>query len=313
MDNQKSSFKRGNRILVIGSEPFAKNAYYFFDSFRRYSFYYDLNSNHYIIKIIKIFRYFYLILLVDIVYIIGYFKPDSIYIKIAKLFKKKIIVHWIGSEVLKLSRKHYQRVDGAFSVTMDLKRELERHNIPTIHLPLFLQLDLDDVDLDFEEEKLHRILFYLPNNKEMFYGLKYLILLARVFSQTKFYVIGSTKITFSENNIFKLGYLDNNELNSVLRKTTIYVRITEHDGLSQLLLRTLSLGKTVVSNTRYSYVVHFDSQSKNDDDLIKVISNLITNKPMINVAAIKFMREQYNNIEQLKRYRIAFNEIGVIL
>jgi hypothetical protein len=302
-----------SKLLIFGSEPFAYKTFLFLKSFSRDVSYLGTIPKKGILKLIRFFEWVMLLSKVEFIYTIGYFKPDSIYYLIARLLRKKIIVHWIGSEILDLKKSHYWPVHVGFSVTRKLLHELDLHSINSNYLPLFFSIGSAKEYNKQVYPNSHGVLFYLVAGKEQFYGLEYLMLLADAFGETPFYVIGSSKISFQNDNIYSVGYLDEDSLNELFRKITIYVRITQHDGLSQLILKSLSLGRVVVSNTQYPFVTFYNPSEDSCSKLIESLMVFLSKKPMINNDSINYIDEHYGYSKQILRYKSAFNEVGIKL
>ena len=249
----------------------------------------------------------------DAVYKIGYFRPNAPYYLIARLLKKKIIVHWIGSEVLYLKKSHWWPLDGSFSVSNQLVYELTSFNIYTKLLPLYFPIGLiDQKNIEFSISS-HGVLFYLVKNQEEFYGVRYLMLLANIFSDVMFYLIGSSDMVKTQGNIMNMGYLDEKSLDNLFSKITLYVRITEHDGLSQLMLKSLLNGKEVITNTDHPFVKYFNPLSGNDEDLVQMVCQILDNEPIVNKDGMDYVNEFYKPSLQFDRYQKAFKTLGIQL
>jgi len=313
MTTEKSKINANLNILVLGSEPFAWDLFKFLNSFSYKILYLNITGNNLMRKMFSIFCFLLLLKKIDYIYTIGYFKPNSIFYKLPRLFHKEIIVHWIGSEVLHLKAGHYRKFYGSFSVSNNLLHELDSHSIKSRFLPLFFPFDSKIDSLRCGSPSSHGILFYLVLGEESFYGLEYLRLLARIFKETPFYVIGTSRIKFTEGNIYNMGYLDKQPLEYLFSKVTIYVRITKHDGLSQLILKSLSLGKVVISNTIHPFVQQFNPAKDNSDVLIRLVRNILEKDPVTHRDSIDYIKNFYSYSEQVRRYRIAFEELGIRL
>lgn len=312
MISLRNNKKYKHQVLVIGSEPFGKNTYEFFKSFDANVAYFDTEFTHWWIIPLKTFRYTYMLFKCDAIYKLGYFRPCAPYYLLARILNKKIVIHWIGSEVLDLKKCHHWPIQGSFSVSINILNELKLFNINSTILPLYFPLPVNNIVNNFSPTA-HSLLFYLPKKQEEFYGLRYLRLLANAFEDTQFYVVGSTDIKFPNNNIMSVGYLNDQSLNDLIQKVSIYVRITKHDGLSQLMLKSLSFGKAVVSNTEHPYVIHYNPLIHNEKDLVQIMKQLLDRKSKIDKEGIDYIKEMYDPSLQFNRYQIAFRDIGIDL
>lgn len=305
--------KYKHKLMVVGSIPFGENTYNFLKSFgSNVSFFNTYYKNWWNFPF-KSLLYIRMLLKTDAVYKIGYFRPSAPYYLIARLLKKKIIVHWIGSEVLDLKGSHSLPIHGSFSVSNELVNELDSYNIHSSWLPLFFPIELSNQIKYKVTASSHGVLFYMVKNQEEFYGLKYLLLLANNFKNVPFYLIGSSNMLFNNENIINMGYLNEQSLGNLFSRITLYVRITEHDGLSQLMLRSLLLGKEVITNTEHPFVNYFNPLSSNEKDLIQMMSQILDNKPKLNKGGIDYVNEFYKPSSQFDRYQMAFKTIGIHL
>lgn len=302
-----------HKLLVVGSIPFGYNTYGFLKSFGSRVYFFDTNFKNWWNLPIKSLLYILMLTKTDAVYKIGYFRPSAPYYLIARLLKKKIIVHWIGSEVLDLKKSHSWPIHGSFSVSNELVNELDSYNIHSSWLPLFFPIELSNQIKYKVTVFSHGVLFYLVKNQEEFYGLKYLLLMANNFKNVPFYLIGSSNMLFNNENIINMGYLNEKSLGNLFSRITLYVRITEHDGLSQLMLRSLLLGKEVITNTEHPFVNYFNPLSSNEKDLIQMMSQILDNKPKLNKDGIDYVNEFYKPSSQFHRYQMAFKTIGIHL
>lgn len=305
--------KYKHKLMVVGSIPFGINTYDFLKSFGSSVSFFDTNYKNWWNLPIKSLHYLLMLIKNDAVYKIGYFRPSAPYYLIARLLKKEIIVHWIGSEVLDLKKSHSWPIHGSFSVSNKLVNELDSYNIHSSWLPLFFPIELSDHFNYKSTISSHGVLFYMVKNQEEFYGLKYLLLLANNFKNVPFYLIGSSNMLFSNENIINMGYLNEQSLGTLFSRITLYVRITEHDGLSQLMLKSLLLGKEVITNTEHPFVNYFSPLSSNEKDLIQMMSQILDNKPKLNKDGINYVNEFYKPSIQFDRYQMAFNQIGIHL
>jgi hypothetical protein len=215
--------------------------------------------------------------------------------------------------VLDLKKSHYWPIHGSFSISESIKDELNKNSIKSNLVPLFFPLKkISKIEHD-SYPKSHAILYYLVENQEQFYGVEYLELLATRFENTEFYLIGNSKLIFDNKNILNLGYLNESSLDELFKRITVYIRITEHDGLSQLILKSLSLGKIVITNTIHPFVNLFDPLLQTDSDLIEMFSDIVIKEPVMNYSAIDYINKYYDYSEQFNRYKSAFNEIGILL
>ncbi|NME35810.1 MULTISPECIES: glycosyltransferase [Fusobacterium] len=260
-------------------------------------------------KILKIKEDIKKILKSDIIYgaYIGVLnKKNLLYLIIGKCLRKKVICHWIGSDVLvalKNPKKalFMQRfIDMNLSGSEILKKELESIGIKSIEEHIILN-DINYKTLKMPEE--HSVLVYLPTNKEDFYGEEYIKKLSKEFLKIKFYVVANeNKDKFKEYpNIINLGKVSIEEMEKIYKKISILIRMVEHDGLSLMLMEALAKGKEVI----YSYDFPYTYKSNDYKSLKENFVNIIKNKPTENIKGAKYITENFkveNYINNLISY-----------
>ena len=229
---------------------------------------------------------------VDIIYFgYGCYKMNP-YLKIARLYNKKVISHWIGSDVLKAkNNKHLNKVQSYISYNLTcspiLKDEL-----------LDLEIKAEEVaiiptNMSNNYSKLpkkHGAIMYLPKGSEEFYGIKYLKYAAKQFKDIKFFVVGNDNDTLHLKNVCFLGKITPEEMNSLYDKTSILIRLPEHDGLSLMLLEALIKGKEVI----YCYDFPHTRHVTNNKELHKELTDIVSKKPIYNVEGHDHIIEKYN-------------------
>jgi hypothetical protein len=88
------------------------------------------------------------------------------------------------------------------------------------------------------------ILAYAIDGRGDLYGLDFVLDLARRRPDVRFLLLGSTPTDGLPENVKALGWVSDAE--AVMAKTTLYVRPTSHDGLSNLVLEALVSGRYVL-------------------------------------------------------------------
>ena len=134
----------------------------------------------------------------DMVYqVFGQSVRASKSLSLAALLKKKIVIHWIGTDVLdatveykktgKILNEEYQHVDLACAA--HLKDELMKIGVHSEYVPIF------PIDIPFEPlpaPSQHAILSYIPEDKTAFYGLPELKHLAKRFPDIDFHIVANS-------------------------------------------------------------------------------------------------------------------------
>jgi len=185
-----------------------------------------------------------------------------------KFWHKKIIISWIGTDVLTVNKNPLYRiltkfcqfmVDQNLVVAPHLKRELLEIDIKSqlLSLPIFKLYKLQN------STQKNKILVYLPDNTksrfEFFQGniIKKII---RDFPEVKFVILANSGKQFSENNVKCIKWTEN--MDDLYFETNGVIRLPIHDGLSNTILEALSMGRFVIaSNSSIPYCMEANSYS----------------------------------------------------
>ena len=260
-------------------------------------------------KVMKLIEDIGNILKSEVVYgsFIGLFnKKNLIYLLLIKIFRKKVICHWIGTDVLIAMKKPRRTrflqkfINLNLSGSLLLKQELESIGILSIEEHIIL----DDINYEIEKApEKHRVLVYLPTNNIEFYGGKYIEKLAIDFSNIEFYIVANEneKRFKGYNNIMNFGKVSLEKMEEIYKSISILIRLVEHDGLSLMLMEALVKGKEVI----YSYDFPDTYKSNNYDDLKQIFQKIIEVKPKLNEEGAKYIKENFSRkkyINNLKKY-----------
>jgi hypothetical protein len=189
----------------------------------------------------------------DIVYLLGgqverWSRPDWL----ARFARRPIVMHWLGSDVTyalaaaqhgRLSQRlvsqpiHWAEVEW----TSD---ELRSLGIQPEVVPL------TSTRLARESSPLppvFTVLSYLPGARPDFYGRATVMSLARSLPEIRFLIAGSEGPASPPlPNVEFLGWVEN--MQPVYARTSVLLRIPEHDGLSFMVLEAMAAGRHVIWN-----------------------------------------------------------------
>lgn len=189
----------------------------------------------------------------DLIYLIGGdIRPNRFY-HLALLLKKKIIFHWVGSDILDM--KAWRDLGRQFSPYLVNRvthwaevnwtaNELKELGLTSQVVPL--------TPADFPEEVRELpdkfvILTYLPTGKADFYGEATIVELARKFPGIVFLAVAAQTIDRNPEwppNLISVGWVDN--MNEFYSEVVLMIRLTRHDGLSFMVLEALAHGRHVI-------------------------------------------------------------------
>ncbi len=262
------SFQRKIRVLLLGYPYFvnkllelAKDSKYVFE-----------------VAPCNRLKFWWSLLQTDLVYQIGGdLRPNRLYQRIFKL-KKKLVMHWVGSDILEMQQwqakrnsfvpellsqvEHWTEVDWTAT-------ELAALGIKPKVIPLTPTVFPDEIR---ELPKEFVVLTYLPTGKEEFYGIKQIIKLATAFPQVIFLAAAASSNRQSEivwpDNIIPLGWVD--RMTDLYSQVVLLIRLTEHDGLSFMVLEALAQGRHVF----WSYPLNGVTQITDEEILFENFGKL---------------------------------------
>ena len=181
---------------------------------------------------------------------------------ILKLLNKRVLLHWQGTDVTQVSR-----LTGVFlsklltcqvAQVSWLCEELKTKGI----IARELSIPPTEIFNKFPPlPKVFTVLIYLGNfdGKECFYSKEKMRKLAEEFKDVMFYVVGGNSLGVDLPNVYDLGWIIPSKMSEVYSKITVLLRITEHDGLSHMVLEALGRGRYVIWNKKYNHCLYADS------------------------------------------------------
>lgn len=213
-----------------------------------------------------------------------------------KLMHKKIVVSWIGTDVLHANSCLLSRVITKISQSMidinlvvseNLKKELNQIGIKAKlqPLPVFLLYKINEIP------NQKRVSVYLPDKNKQnwsFYQGDIIKKLVKSFPDVEFIIVPNTGKNFSEKNVKCIKWTDNME--EIYSQVMATIRLPIHDGLSNTILEVLSLGRTMITSpVDFPYC----KIATNFEEAKGHLQNVIEN-PSINIEASEFLHKNYN-------------------
>ncbi len=248
----------------------------------------------------------YRLLTCDIVHIIfPVLSPFAVrVIAILKKLNKKILRHWIGSDVMAMSHNPAKKklmveagsyTDANITQSTELQHELQALGVQS----KIVRIITDDVTYhEVPMPQTFTVLCYLPKGKENFYGYETLVQLAKDFPDISFLVSshdgdGLTHLP----NITYLGRVDSAD--DLLNRASCLLRIVEHDGLSKMIIEALGKGRQVI----WIYKFPFCHTATNYTETANALRTIATNGNTLNAGASDYVRSELSvkkNISLLK-------------
>jgi hypothetical protein len=236
----------------------------------------------------------------DLIYLIGgELRPNRFY-KVAFFLRKKLIMHWVGSDILEM--KQWQQKGRRFCPLLLKKavhwaevnwtaQELQEIGVKAQVVPLTpasFPAEVKELPVKFVA------LTYLPSGKELFYGSEQILRLARQFPEVVFLAVAaSTTQTHPEwpANLIPVGWVDNME--ELYREVTVLIRLTEHDGLSFMVLEALANGRYVVWTYPLDGVCQVTEYSQLVQTIADLYQNFLNGKLLLNQSGRSLIEEHY--------------------
>ena len=232
----------------------------------------------------------------DYVYFVGVINLK--FLKLAKLFNKKVICHWIGTDVTTIAKlpekqkKNFIKLckktgNKHFAITPKIVQKLQEYGIESELLEITSNNVLPQKKVEFS--KKHSILAYWSPLKREFYGGNVIDKLAIDFPELTFYILGSDGN--GETQLSNLVYLNKvKDIEEVFDKITILIRITKHDGLPSMILETLARGKWVIFSDDFPHTIKAQTYFEAKEALTK-----LQLKTELNIEGMKYIENNYNS------------------
>lgn len=226
-------------------------------------------------------------------------------------FGKRIVAHWIGSDVMNL-RSHVtrhgavpeflsRRVDAHLADSPLLQEELKTLGIASTVIRLLpKRIEADVQPLPATPAALS----YWADSRATFYGSDLFMSLAKAFPDMRFYVVGATGKNMNDvpENVRFLGNVV--DMDSVYRKVTVLFRLVAHDSLSAMVLEALARGKYVL----YSHTFPHTIQVKGPEDASAALAEIRTASSP-NVQGAAYVRENFSWRQEIRRLKAVYLQL----
>ena len=249
-------------------------------------------------------EFFSKLLVTDMIYHVGGIDiSSSLFFRIAYLLRKKIVVHWIGTDVLnftKAEKKGINRNCINLVVSEQLQNELKEIDINSFVVPIFPPNFSCDV---MTPPKKHSVLSYVPETREEFYGMTLLKKIAEHFSDIDFHIVANSGKNDNRklHNMHYHGFLNADELKKMYKECSVLFRFPEHDGLPVMVLEALGYGRTVIYRYEFPYV--YTPRSGDFNDVITVFEKVFSTSPKAAEEASAFVAAEFSMARQIQLYK----------
>lgn len=241
----------------------------------------------------------------DVIYSVSGRELNSLYMRLAELLRKKIIIHWIGTDVLEALSQPPRKIHSGCTHLAGselLREELETIGISSVVIPI-VPTNIKFSPLPMPER--HAVLVYIPEDREDFYGMPLLKKLAGQFPDITFHIVANSGKNDKSPypNVSYEGMLDFTAMRVLYAKCSILFRYPQHDGLSMMVLEAMGTGRTVIYKYKFPY-----AKTPSDDTLpsiLKTFEEVLSTPPHLDREAIDYVNSSFSMEKQVLRYKRA--------
>jgi len=221
--------------------------------------------------------------------------------------EKNFAMHWCGSDVLYVindprASELAKKTNIRFTCeTEDARQELASVGIMAEFAPMFSERFEDYPFTD--NEKVFDVCVYCHPNKFL-YNRQLMIDVAEAMPELKFCFFGDR--FEAPDNVLCDGWVEQDTVKDILSSSRVYLRVTEHDGYPDLVIKSCLLGTQVVSN--WDFMGCMVTNKNNIIDTIKSalkcrngkeISDFYRNSNLINNWEKIYGHEQFLQLQDL--------------
>lgn len=266
----------------------------------------------------KGFRMWLALLRSDLVYLIGGdLRPNRFY-RVALLLRKKLIFHWVGSDILAMQdwRNQGKRFAPAFVKRVThwaevdwTARELAALDIPARVIPLTPATFPESVK---ELPEKFVALTYLPPEKAGFYGESLIIQLAKAFPDVTFLAVGTAPTARNSawpGNLVSVGWVG--DMAELYREVSVLIRLTQHDGLSFMVLEALANARYVIWSYSFDGVFQANDYSRLEQVFRDLYQEYRDGKLQLNYPGRERVMQFYNPQAVWERISRGMDEVLV--
>ena len=238
----------------------------------------------------------------DVLHVLGWPRLWSLWVA-ARLMRRPVILHWIGSDVLSfLANPRWCRVAGPglnalvachLAGAVNLMTELRDVSIYARYEPLGMLL-MNGTEVA-PLPRMPSVLTYLPPERFNFYGGDKVLEMAKAAPDIHWLVVGNDGERLPRlANVEYLGFVD--DMDAVYRKTTVLVRLTEHDGTGVMPIEALERGRHVV----WSHRMPFCRLAKTSESALREVRAAIASGSL-NLKGAAYVHKEFDVRKHEKR------------
>jgi glycosyltransferase involved in cell wall biosynthesis len=196
-----------------------------------------------------------------------------------RLRGKKMVNHWIGTDVASAVRFHKRRFSAVFTnklfdiqlaVSSHLVKELKSIGVTARVMPNVPDIS-SDTPVEFPRSK-KGVMVYLPENRVVFHRWRMIAQIAEEFPSVTFHIVAHSGNGLEKSkNIDFHGWLSDGEMEKVWSRVNALLRIPKHDGLPLMLLEGLARGKYVMWSYPFPNCYHVTTMKNLKNSLKEVL------------------------------------------
>lgn len=219
---------------------------------------------------------------------------------LAFAFKVKVIMNWVGTDVLDAINA---KKTGVFNqkyienATHHCEVSWIAHELKEIGIKANV-LNFASFDKTFPtiipSQAQFNILAYISQKRAVFYGMDSLLNLAKKFPAIKFTIVGNDGSEYSNkpNNVKMLGWVS--EMDSHFDQAHLCFRFPSHDGLSNFVLEALARGKHVLYNYPFENCLYCPTELDLERTIAEKFKEFNNNLLQPNLSGKAFIESNFN-------------------
>lgn len=217
---------------------------------------------------------------------------------LCKLFGRKTICHWTGSDVLRAlqspgqTRRTAKCVDLQLVAYQNLIAELQPLGIHAREWVL-PTLNIEKTEV-YPLPSQFTILAYLPAQNHQFYGSEIIFRLAQEQKDIKFIILTGGSHNFPAlKNVQYYGWISHEEwpqqIEQIYRQTSVLIRATQHDSSALMVIEAIARGRQVIfSAYPREFCIYATDYNSIKNQVLVLQKNI---QP--NLDGAKYVREKY--------------------
>lgn len=246
--------------------------------------------------------YLFHILNADVVYSINGVTRDSKTIDVALRMNKKIIYHWVGSDLINaksdfengLINSSYINTATHLADSPWFVKELEQIGIDSVYCPLNAFIENKDEENNFPDK--FTVLSYIKEGSEDFYGFDTFINLAKCFPEISFHIAGMSNAHINlPENVKLLGWVK--DMKAEINKSVVCIRMPKHDGLSFFVLESLGEQRYVIYNQLFEPSILAKNFEEARESIQQIYNQFSNGELGLNVNGSKYVNQNFNEIK----------------